>query len=93
MSTPMDALLGLLIAAIGLLMVVIAFSLADQQKRMISYALAAIVVGVGVFYFGSSEMRRLQMRRTISNLQRQQQINLEEIQKKLGEPKKSNSTP
>ncbi len=83
MPTPMDAMLGLVVTAIGLMTLVIAFGLTDAQKKMISYAISGIVIVAGLFYYVSSELRGFQMRRRISNIQRQQQVNLEDIRKRL----------
>jgi sulfite exporter TauE/SafE len=81
----MDAMLGLVAAAIGLSMIVTAFQIAEPKKRMISYGLAAVVTALGLYYYVSAEMRGFQMRRRIEGIQRQQQVNLEEIQKRLQE--------
>lgn len=83
MPTPMDAMLGLVVAAIGLLTMVVAFGLSDAQKKTISYVLSGIVIVAGLYYYVSSELRGFQMRRRIANIQRQQQVNLDEIQKRL----------
>ena len=83
MPTPMDAMLGLVVTAIGLMTVVIAFLIADGKKRNIAYMLAGVVTAVGLYYYVASEMRGIQMRRRLSTLQQQQQVNLEEIQKRL----------
>ena len=85
MPTPMDAMLGLVIIALGLLTLVIGFSIAEPKKRLASYVIAVIVVVSGMYYYVGSEMRGFQMRRRIADIQRQQQVNLEEIQKKLRE--------
>lgn len=87
MPTPMDAMLGLLTLAVGLLILVTSFLIADSKKRLISYVLSGVVVLLGGFYYVSSEVRVFQMRRRISNIQKQQQVNLEEIQKRLRETK------
>lgn len=79
----MDAMLGLVVTAIGLMTIVIAFTQIDSKKRMISYGIAGIVTVSGLFYFVSAEMRGHQMRQRISKIQRQQRVNLEEIQKRL----------
>ena len=83
MPTPMDAMLGLVVTAIGLLTLVIAFTLADGQKKIISYVIAGVVSLMGTYYYASSQIRGFEMRRRIENIQRQQQVNLEEIQKRL----------
>ena len=85
MPTPMDAMLGLVVTAIGVLTVVVAFLITEAQKRVLSYVLAGIVTASGLFYFVSAEIRGFQMRSRIANIQRQQQINLDEIQKRLKE--------
>ena len=85
MPTPMDAMLGLVVVAIGIMTFVIAFSLTDAGKKQLSYVLAGLVVVTGLYYYVSSELRGFQMRRRISNIQRQQQVNLDEIQKRLQE--------
>ena len=85
MPTPMDAMLGLVVASIGLLILVIAFAQADQGKKLISYGIAVLTTLVGVYYFSSSQIRGFQMRRRIEGIQRQQQVNLDEIQKRLRE--------
>ncbi len=85
MPIPMDAMLGLVVAAIGLLTFVIALSNADPKKQKISYAVAGLVTLIGVYYYASSEMRGFQMRRRINEIQQRQQVNLEEIQKRLRE--------
>lgn len=93
MPTPMDAMLGLVVTAIGLLILVIAFSIADSKKKVISYAIAGIVTVAGLSYYVSSEIRGFEMRRRIANIQRQQQVNLEEIQKRLRENQGQTQTP
>ena len=93
MPTPMDAMLGLLIAAIGLLTFVVAFSAADSGKRLVSYGIAGLVTVVGLIYYASSEMRGFQMRRRISDIQQRQQVNMEEIQKRLRESQQPSSAP
>ena len=94
MPTPMDAMLGLVLTAIGLLTVVTAFLISDTKKRMISYVLAGVMAVAGLYYYMSSGIRGFQMRRRISNIQRQQQVNLDEIQKRLREtqPKETKTT-
>lgn len=83
MPTPMDAMLGLVVIALGLLSFVVSFLVTDQKKQMIAYGLAGFVTLVGLYYYVGSELRGFQMRRRIANIQRQQQVNLEEIQKRL----------
>jgi sulfite exporter TauE/SafE len=85
MPTPMDAMLGLVVAAIGALVVVIAFQIAESKKRTIAYWIAGVLVVCGLYYFISAEMRGVKMRRRISDIQRQQEVNLEQIQKRLQE--------
>jgi hypothetical protein len=85
MPTPLDAMLGLIVAAIGLLTIVTAFQIADPRKRLFSYGIAAVVTVLGLHHYVSSEMRGFQMRRRIENIQRQQQVNLDDIQKRLRE--------
>ena len=89
MPTPMDAMLGLVVAAIGLLTLVIAFSIADDKKRAVAYVIAGIMTALGLYYYTSSEMRGFMMRRRIAEIQKQQQVNLEEIQKRLKETQSS----
>ena len=81
----MDAMLGLVVAAIGLLTIVVAFSIAEPQKRLVSFGIAGLVTLVGLIFYVSSEMRGFQMRRRISEIQQRQQVNLEDIQKRLRE--------
>lgn len=88
MPTPMDAMLGLVVAAIGLLTLVVAFSLADPKKAIVSYLIAAALTALGAYYFVSAEMRGFQMRRRISEIQERQNVNLEEIRKRLQETQK-----
>ncbi len=83
MPTPMDAMLGLVVVAIGLLTLVISFGMTDAQKKMVSYVISGVVIAAGLFYYVSSELRGFQMRRRIANIQRQQQVNLEDIRKRL----------
>ena len=85
MPTPMDAMLGLVVSAIGLLILVIGFSIQESKKRWMSYGISSLVIVLGFYYYVSSEMRSFEMRKRISNLQRQQQTNLDEIQKRLQE--------
>ncbi len=85
MPTPMDAMLGLVVASIGLLTMVIAFSLTDSGKKTISYGIAGVITLLGFYYYVSSEVRGFQMRRRIADIQRQQQVNLDEIQRRLRE--------
>ncbi|OGR82651.1 MAG: hypothetical protein A2902_05095 [Elusimicrobia bacterium RIFCSPLOWO2_01_FULL_64_13] len=82
----MDAMLGLVVAAIGLMTFVIAFTLADRKKQVLSYGIAGIVTIAGLFYYTTAEMRGYQMRRRIADIQKQQQVNLQEIQQRLGRP-------
>ncbi len=93
MPTPMDAMLGLVVLAIGFLMIIAAFQIADSKKRVISYALSGLVSLAGCYYFVSSEFRVIQMRRRIANIQRQQQVNLDEIQKRLRETQTQEKSP
>ena len=85
MPTPMDAMLGLVVAAIGLLMIVISFLVTEQKKKMISYVIAGLVTVTGTYFYVRSEVRGFQMRRRITDIQRQQTVNLDEIQKRLRE--------
>ena len=85
MPIPMDAMLGLVVAAICLLTFVIALSNGDPRKRTVSYGIAALITVMGLYYYISSEMRGFQMRRRINEIQQRQQVNLEEIQKRLRE--------
>lgn len=88
MPTPMDALLGLVTLSIGLLILTTGFLIQESKKRIIAYVLSGVVAALGSYYFVSSEIRVFQMRRRIANIQRQQQVNLEEIQKRLRETQK-----
>jgi len=83
MPTPMDAMLGLLVAAVGLLTLVVAFSVAEPRNKMISYVIALAVTVLGGYYFVSAELRGFQMRRRISEIQQRQNVNLDEIRKRL----------
>ena len=69
MPTPMDAMLGLVIAAIGLMTFVIAFNIPESSKRLVSYGIAGLVTTIGFFYYANSEMRGFQMRRRINEIQ------------------------
>lgn len=93
MPTPMDAMLGLVVLSVGLLMVVTGFQLTDSKKRMVSYILSGLVSAAGCYYFVSSELRVIQMRRRIATIQRQQQVNLDEIQKRLKETQSQEKAP
>ena len=79
----MDAMLGLLVAAVGLLTLVVAFSVAEPRNKMISYVIALAVTVLGGYYFVSAELRGFQMRRRISEIQQRQNVNLDEIRKRL----------
>src|SRR3989338_2465750 len=83
MPTPMDAMLGLVVAAIGLLTLVVVFSQADPKNKLVSYVIAGAVTALGAYYFASAELRGFQMRRRISEIQERQNVNLEEIRKRL----------
>ncbi len=91
MPTPMDAMLGLVTLAVGLLILVTSFLIVDSKKRLVSYVLSGLVVLLGGYYYVSSEVRVFQMRSRIASIQRQQQVNLEEIQKRLRETKQGES--
>ena len=81
----MDAMLGLVVVAIGLLIVVTSFQIVEPRKRGFSYGIAAVITLLGAYYYLSSEMRGFQMRRRIANIQRQQQVNMEDIQRRFQE--------
>lgn len=83
MPTPMDALLGLVVAAIGLLTLVVSFSLAEPRKRLVSYVIAGVVSALGISFFVSAEMRGFMMKRRISEIQQRQSVNMEEIRQRL----------
>lgn len=83
MPTPLDAMLGLVVASIGLLTFVIAFNIGEPRKRLTSYAVAGLVTLAGTFYYLSSELRGYNMRRRINDIQQRQQVNFDEIQKRL----------
>lgn len=85
MPTPMDVMLGLVVAAIGLMSFVIALANPDPRKRMISYVIAGIITAAGFYYYISSGIRGFQMRRRIQEIQQRQSMNLDEIRKRLGE--------
>jgi hypothetical protein len=91
MPTPIDAMLGLVVLAVGLLTLVTAFSIGDQKKKMISYGIAGVISLMGLYYYVSSEVRGFRMRSRIADLQRQQQVNVEEIQKRLRETQATQS--
>ncbi|MBI1979480.1 MAG: hypothetical protein HYY63_05725 [Elusimicrobia bacterium] len=93
MPTPMDAMLGLVTLAIGLLILVTAFLVQESKKRVTSYILAGVVAALGGYHFVASEVRVFEMRRRIANIQRQQQVNLEEIQKRLKETQEKAPAP
>jgi len=95
MPTPMDAMLGLVVAAIGCLILVVAFSQADPKKKLVSYILAGVVIALGAYYFVSAELRGFQMRRRISEIQGRQSVNMEEIRKRLeqNQPTQPKKTP
>ncbi len=79
----MDAMLGLVVAAIGLLTFVVALNASDSGKKLISFVIAGIITLAGAYYYVSSEIRGYQMRRRINEIQQRQSVNLEEIQKRL----------
>ena len=83
MPTSMDAMLGLVVVALGVLSWIVSFGLTDAKKRALAYGLAGLITLVGGFYYVSSEMRGFEMRRRLAQLQRQQDINLSEIQQRL----------
>ena len=85
MPIAMDTMISLVVAALGLLAFVVALNNPDPQKRKISYLLAGVVTAVGLYFYGSSELRGYAMRRRIADIQQRQQVNLEEIQKRLQE--------
>lgn len=93
MPTPMDAMLGLVVTAIGLMSVVIAFLITEQKKRWISYGISGIIVIFGLYYYVNSQMRGYQTRKRIATIQQQQRVNLEEIQKRLRETSPPAKTP
>jgi len=83
MPTPMDAMLSLVIVAIGFLMLVVSFSVNDTKKRLVSYVLVLFVVAIGFGYFIKAETRSLRVRKRISNIQNRSRANLDDIQKRL----------
>lgn len=91
MPTPIDAMLGLVVVAVGLLTLVVAFSVADEKRKMISYGIAGLISLIGLYYYVSAEVRGFRMRSRIADLQRQQQVNVEEIQKRLRETQATQS--
>ena len=93
MPTPLDAMLALVVIAIGLQMVVTAFQITEPRKRGISYGIAAVVTVFGLYYYVSSGMRGFQMRRRIAEIQKQQQVNLGEIQKRLQDNQPTKGVP
>jgi len=70
----MDAMLGLVVVAIGLLMVVIAFFDRGTEEAVHRLLCRGGSGFVGLLYFVKSEMRGFQMRRRITDIQRQQQV-------------------
>src|SRR4051812_30840185 len=93
MPTPMDTMLGLVIVAIGLLTMVIAFSIAEPRKRLLSYGIAGLITLVGLVYYVTSEMRGFKMRQRISEIQQRRQVNLEDIQRRLKETQAAAPAP
>ena len=85
MPTPMDAMLGLVVTAIGLLTLVIAFNIPEPKKRILSYGIAGFVIFVGACYYVSSELRGPLMRRKMNEMLQRQQDNLDAIRKRLPE--------
>ena len=83
MPTPMDALLGLVVASIGLMILVQSFTLAEPRKKLAAYFISGFLVLLGGYYYLSSEMRGYQMRRRISEIQQRQSVNIDEIRQRL----------
>lgn len=83
MPTPMDAMLGLVVFALGVLGWIISLTLTDAKKRVWAYGLSGLITLIGGYYYVSSEMRSFEMRRRLAQLQRQQDVNLSEIQQRL----------
>jgi len=93
MQTPMDAMLGLVIAAIGLMTFVVALILQDPKRQIVGIVVSVIVLITGLTYFTSAQMRGYRMRKRITEIQNRQQINLNDIQKRLKRNQSERTAP
>jgi len=87
MPTPMDAMMGLVIVAIGILTLVVAFQVGDFKKRLMSYLLSLLVVALGLGYFIKAEARSHRLERRISNIRTRTRTNLGDIKSRLQKSK------
>lgn len=69
--------------ALGVLGIILSFLVQDRKKSLLSLVMAIFIVVVGVFQWGSQAFDQFKLNRRMRDIQRQQQVDLEQLREKL----------
>jgi cell shape-determining protein MreC len=81
---------GLIIFSLGIVALMVAFTIADRKRALLGFALSGFVLLLGVYQYVSSGFQQWQTTRRISKLQDQQRMNLEALQDRLRQAQEQN---
>jgi len=82
--------LALIIISLGVIGVILSFSLTDKRKSQISLILAGIIVLVGVVRFGQHSLSRHRWNRRMKTYSQERPADMEALKKRLQERAQEN---
>jgi peptidoglycan biosynthesis protein MviN/MurJ (putative lipid II flippase) len=83
MSSAANTLLSLILIALGFLGITLSFLVPDKKKSTISLILAGVVVLTGFVQMIDQSYSRYRINQRMRDIQRDQQVNFEELRQKM----------
>lgn len=83
MSSAANTLLAFIIIALGFLGVTMSFLISDKKKSNISLGLAILVIVTGLYQMVDQSYSRFRLNQRLKEIQRDQQINLDDLRQKM----------
>lgn len=89
MAPAANSILAFIVVALGLIGIILSFLVPDRKKSLIAMALGGFIVVVGLFQWVSHAYSQHSWNRRMRNLQRERQVNLDELREQM----KQRTTP
>lgn len=85
MTSLYGSVMPLILVALGFIAVILSFLVPDRKKANISLVLAGVIILFGVIQLFSQSIQRYQWDRRMKEIQRDRQVDLDELREKLKE--------
>lgn len=83
MTPATGTLIPLVIISIGFIGIILSFLVPDRKKYVVSLILSGLIIGAGIFGLGSQSISRYQWNKRLRELQKDRQVDLEELRQRL----------